>query len=313
MVSDVLGPACRKGGGRIVLVTTSPDTVEHPFWGYYDAAQAAGRAFHRTIDCMPWDASRKAQIVAECGGVDSPTYQREYMGARVQDSRLSVVPEWTAEAERKAVQEVKVPRLMPSGKPPYCSCGALDPGVKDHTGYICGYYDFRLAKYVVTGEFWGNQLTTDEIVAGMRKAEGDLVIDNRVSDTSLQIIIDLQRLHGMSIRPVVKDTLPAMVNYIRVIVKQGRLVISDKCPNIVRHMRSALWDKNREVWRRSETDGHYDLLAALMYWVRSIDTVTNPLPVIPWDVAGQQVWDHSGKGLQPGDVVDGWEELADVL
>jgi hypothetical protein len=308
MVRDVLGPACRKGGGRIVMVSTSPESTDHPFRDMAEAARAEGRYFRRTIlDNTSWGEPERKAAADECGGVETATYRREYMSEFCQDERRAVIPEWTADVEAQCFRPVEVPEY-------YCSCGSLDPGTKDHTGYVCGYYDFRTGEYVITGEYFAAGVTTADIANGVKIAEAGIRIDRRVSDTDLQVILDIRKLHGMDIGPVKKDNKQAMVNHLRMIVKAGKLVISESCPITCRQVRTAMWETTRDDWKRTERNGHFDCLAALIYFARSVDVATNPWPVVP---AGMRWVDyHTHSKRKPGEAAgmdDGWEKLAEVM
>ena len=44
-----------------------------------------------------------------------------------------------------------------------------------------------------------------------------------------------------------------------------------------------LWNEKRTDFIRTDTLGHCDGIASLMYGIRSIDTTTNPIPFYPKD------------------------------
>jgi hypothetical protein len=73
-------------------------------------------------------------------------------------------------------------------------------------------------------------------------------------------------------------------------------------------------DKTKDTWGRTERDGHFDCLAALFYFVRSVNVSSNPWPVIPAGMRWADIHTHSGK--KPGEAADsddGWNQLAEVM
>ena len=97
-------------------------------------------------------------------------------------------------------------------------------------------------------------------------------------------------MHNLTFAPTGKDQLEAMVNEVRLLVKQGRLKVDPRCDQLIGCLKYAVWTDNRKQFDRSTAYGHYDALAALIYLVRNIDQFTNPVPITHGVKSFDDVW-----------------------
>ena len=205
-------------------------------------------------------------------------YERMILGKWTGDPERKVLPEFTTEKEAEICIDWERPQY-------YDYYGALDPGFSHFTGYLVGYYDFAKGVYVIDGEVLLKKKNTTEIAEAVRKLEKatfqNKPIYLRVSDTELQVIADLAQLHSLQFVPTQKDNLAAQVNYVRILIQNNQLIINPKLVHLRRQMKTCIWNKHRTQWEESEGDGHYDLVAALIYLVRNINKQKNPYPAIP--------------------------------
>jgi hypothetical protein len=283
---DVISPACRKGGGSIVILSTSPYSTDHYFWTRVDMAQKAGTYARYTLDDNTlWTRELKEKALAEVGGPGSITAQREYYCKRMQEKRRGVIPEMTEDVLDRV--------LRPWDRPThYRLYAALDPGTVDGTGYVLGYWDFEAAKLIIDG-CWSTleQNTTADIHQAIVELETqrhpEHEVHERYSDTARQMIIDLSKLHGLKIRATKKDNLEMQVNAVRMLIDADQLVITPEAAQVARELLVANWDKNGTTWQRSDAYGHFNLLAAVIYLVRNVDRRHNPFPVVPAGVDGR--------------------------
>jgi hypothetical protein len=110
-------------------------------------------------------------------------------------------------------------------------------------------------------------------------AEELLPVYRRVADNDNQILLqDLGTTEGLWFIPTTKDALEAMVNHLRLMFQDNRIVIHPRCKLLILTLGSALWNKRRDAFERSEATGHADALAALVYLARNLDRHTNPFP-----------------------------------
>lgn len=243
--------------------------------------------------------------------VKTDHFRREYRAERVIDKRLVVVQEW--EAARSAVVQ-RVPR--PEFFDGYV---ALDPGGHDPHALLFMYWDFRNARLVVEGEvLLRDSENSAQIVEAAKAMEKQLwgvetydgtlraAIENRdelakfvpdwmheilssksapqqpylrVMDVNSILSKDLYQLHKMAFITTAKDDKEAAVNNLRVLIREGKLVVSPDCPNLDRHLRTTTWKDHRRKEYARKAGEHGDLVDALVYGLRNVDRARNPFPV----------------------------------
>ena len=76
-----------------------------------------------------------------------------------------------------------------------------------------------------------------------------------------------------------KQDWAASIAATRLRFTKNKIVIHPRCTHLIATLISARFNKQRTDFARVEGIGHCDSLAALMYWNRSIDRVTNPFPL----------------------------------
>jgi hypothetical protein len=275
IISDILTPQLLTTNGKLRAISTPPVTTGHHFYDMAMMAKSKGAYLERTIDDIDYiDEEIKAKFIEEAGGKDSITARREYYVEFLTDVARAVIPEFTKDVEKLIVQDPARPEA-------FKLVAALDPGVRDNTGYLIGYYDFKAAKIVIDNELFLGSSTTTEIYTNIinveKEYEGKDV--RRYSDTALQLILDLNRLHGLNIIPTEKKDKDAQINILRVGIQNGTIIIRPRCTNLIRQLGTCVWNNARTGWDRNKIDGHFDLIDAAIYLIRNIDK-SNPYPTI---------------------------------
>lgn len=282
IIRSVIGPIVSTVNGKIVLSSTPPKEKSHDFNHYIKDAQYKNKLHIVTVYDNPRiDQKTLDAIIRECGGVDSPDFRREYLCEVVYDDGSLIVPEFTVDVEDKATREYSRPAIFES----YV---AMDVGFNDATAVLFAYYDFKQAAVVVEDELFLKGKTTDIIAEGILEKEAELWTDDlgeqtepvkRVSDTNLLLIADLERLHGLTFETTKKDNKDAAINEMRLMIREGRVIINPKCTNLLFELRNGEWTANGKDFRRLPNGSHCDTLMALVYLLRSIDYSSNPYPV----------------------------------
>lgn len=264
---------------KIVFVSTPPSTPAHPFLDFAQRAESEGSYVKLDIYSNPLITQADIERMAkELGGYDSTSFKRECLCQFVTDTDSAIIPEW----DDKFVQEVNKTEFYPY----YHKYVGMDLGVKDFTAVIFGYYDFKKATLFIEEELVlnGPTLTTNKLKDAIKETEKAIWADQkpyrRISDNNnLMLIQDLSTLHDLSFAPTNKDTLEAMINEVRLMVQSGRIIINPKCRLTAGSLKYGVWDTKRTGFARSTTYGHFDCLAALIYLVRNLDVVSNPVPL----------------------------------
>lgn len=279
---------------RGLMGSTPPETPSHP-WSttYVPLAKERGRHIHRTL----WDNPRvpdrtKKAFIEETGGENSSETRREWYAEHVVDASKAVVPEFSAEGvEDEICQPVERPKW-------FDAYTILDPGWEHLCAVLFGYYHFDLAMVVVEAEFALPHENTEKVAELIKLNEKELWGNSprfyqqqvtpqpymRYSDTDLRMIGDLRQLHGLHFNPTAKDNLSAQVNHLRVLTQQRRYRIHPRCKILRSHLRNAIWNKQRTKFSESGEFGHFDALAAMVYFVRNVNPQRNPNPPSNWQI-----------------------------
>lgn len=281
LYKSVIVPTTRhRPNCKIILISTPPESPDHDFTEYALRAEAEGNYFLATIyddeTCKPETIE---DLKKECGGEASTNWRREFLCQFVVDSDLAVIPEWTDATARALDRDEFYPY--------YHRYTAMDLGVVDFTAILFAYYDFKKACLVVEDEtqIRGPEMTTDKLALLIKQKEfenwGTSKVRLRIADNNnLLLLNDLSAMHALPVMATNKDELPAMINEVRMLVKQGRLIVHPKCKMLLGCLKYGIYNdsKIKREFARSKVYGHYDHLAALVYLVRNLDQNTNPIP-----------------------------------
>lgn len=282
IVKSILTPQTLTVKGTTILASTPSVSPDHDYYELYRECLEEDCVSEYTIyDNKSLTPETLEVYKKEAGGEDSSTFKREYLVQFVTDDEQSIIPEWKDEYCQEAVKDEYYPY--------YYRYVALDTGVRDFTAALFAYYDFKNATLYIEDEYTinGPEMTTDILASDIAKQEeqlwGDIKPHKRVADNNNLILVqDLTRLHNLPFSPTTKISLEAMVNQVRVMMKEGRIVINPKCTMLLGCVKYGIWKKStgKMEFARSKKYGHYDHLAALVYLVRNIDTSTNPIPAL---------------------------------
>lgn len=278
LVRSILMPQFITTNGRMILSSSSPKTPAHDFTGFMAEAEIAGAYVKIPIydDSRPEVQARIPEWMAESGGKESTDWKREYECELVTDQELAIIPEFTDAKAKHLTAVVERPAY-------YDAYVGMDVGFNDLTGVLFAYWDFLNARLVIEDELTLNRMTTaklaEEVAAKERALWGEKAPFLRVSDTDLIVINDLSKIHGLHFSATRKDDKEAAINAVRLLVAQDKIVIHPRCKNIVAHLKYGVWNKQKTQFERAAGFGHYDLIDALVYLVRSVRREKNPWPL----------------------------------
>lgn len=264
---------------KVIMITTPPSTPAHDFCDYAQKAQLEGGYAEFNINQNPRiDEETKKRLIKESGGEHTTTWKREYLCQFVVDSDLCLIPEWNDQF----IQDVARDEYYTY----YHKYVGMDLGRIDHTALCFGYYDFKKASLIIEDEltFNGPDWTTETLRDGLLEKEKELWGDEkpfrRISDNNNEhLIVDLQSIHNINFIMTNKESLEAMINEVRLLVGEGRILINPKCTMLIGCLKYGVWDNKRKEFARSKVYGHYDMLAALVYLVRNLSKNSNPIPL----------------------------------
>lgn len=294
MVKSILLPTTLITNGKGILASTPPKESDHEFLDYIEEAELRGSLIKKTIDDNPRiTPEQKAELIQELGGVNTEEARRELYCEIIKDSRTSVIPEFDTALQKQIVKEWP--------KPPFFDAyEGMDTGGKDLTVVLYAYFDFRADKVIIEDEtvinFQDRDQTIELLAKEINKKEKVLWTNPisgeykqphiRVSDISYiltqEIYTHSRKLFSkeqtIGFQVAKKDDADAMINNLRIMLANGKIIIHPRCVTLVRHLKNVRWDKQRKGFARSTDDGHYDAVEALKYLVRVIEYSKNPYP-----------------------------------
>lgn len=333
VLTDVLGPMlweARSVWGdtakpRLIITTTAPRQPDHPFVDVWEGLKSSGAYVHSTIyDADHLTAEDVAEARREAGGEDTLAWRREALAMIERDPRLAVFPEFSV--ERHLAELERPSHFLPAV--------IGDGGFVDLAGYLFGYYDFERAAYVIEDELVFRRTRSDEqdrnIAAREVERWGRVDVERRRVDAPPQVRADMNRPewgrewsadedvqppHWLGVtkpRRRNQGSMEAGVNRVRKLLNEGRIFIHPRCQTLISHALGARWDQSRSSFVRvKDEDGeplhHYDLAAALVYFVRDVNDYDNPIPELPNGVGlpTHLIRKHLLKGSKKDDAVRG--------
>lgn len=288
VVNDICLPTLMYGDGFLLAASTPPTSPDHYFVEMLMQAELQDAAIHKTIWDNPMLSSKDVLDFAEAVGckVDwdsmqivekSIAFRREFEAEILVDPESAVVPEFTEEKAKAIVKEWKLPTR--------CNKYVIiDTGYIDFTAVIFGYWDFHSAKAVVDDDmlikFNTGGMNTEQLARVVCDRARSLWGDQPYlchGDGDLIVLHELSR-HGLPCSPVRKDVLEAQVNSARIDIQNEKVVINPRARNTIAHIKYAVWNKRRNAFDRTEDHGHYDCLAAFIYFLRHVSRNSNPYP-----------------------------------
>jgi hypothetical protein len=293
VVHSVVMPMTLTTQGKILYLTTPPDSPGHDSVQIYTKLHERGAVSVFTLRDAPHIPHvEKCRILVDIGerleevedilaGKKEPRTnyaQREFFCRFVVDTNRAVVPEFLEHKSEIVVDEYKRP-------PVFDAYGAADMGMRDRTGILAAYLDFTNQRIVVEGELLLNRANTAAVAASWGALEAELQLNGRkvmrvVDDPSLRVSADLTAL-GLTAMPVVKPGREAAVAAMRVAITSGRIRILSRCKQLIHQLETAIYKKSesgKSYDFERDAEGHFDLVDALIYLVRSVVWTKNPYP-----------------------------------
>jgi hypothetical protein len=272
--------------GNMLMLSTPPVTPDHAFPGYCEAAKLDGAYIELTIRDSHYPVDVQDKFIKELGGIMSHKVQREYFCKFIVDKDLQLCPEW------KTDYEMDVP--LDDGFKHFFKYEFMDQGWTDKSVCLFGYVRHQKKKqsqivFMDEISMQAPEQTTDLLAQRIKEKEKELFetyeVKKRIADNNTPSLLqDFVLRHQLYFYPVESKTyLDVMVSDVRELVREGRMLVSPKCVQLIGCLRNGVWTKTKSGARGKEFDrskayGHYDGFAAAMYGVRSADLDTNPLP-----------------------------------
>lgn len=285
IVNSILIPTTTTTHGKIIMASTPSRSPDHDFMTFMKEAELENRFIKKTIYDNPRLTEDDINRLAEAlGGKESVDFRREYLVEKIVAEDDAVIPEFTKDLQSRVVKEW--------AKPPYFDAYVgMDIGAKDLTAVLFGYYDFIHGKIIIEDELIikGSKMLTDELAEKIHQKEMQLWTHKvsgekiepylRIADNNNLILLnDLTAKHRLNFLPTSKDNKIAMLNSMRIMMRNEQIIIHPRCQTLIFHLESAIWNRSRDSYARSADKGHYDAVDALLYLTRNVILQKNPYP-----------------------------------
>lgn len=298
VLSSVVLPMTMTTGGKIILATTPAVSPGHDSTAIYQDLADTNDAVKFTLLDAPeghvsYGTKLEYLLEAKENAADIPdilagkrlpkgtTALREYFCEFVTDANKAVVPEMR-EAEPHIVRKHTRPAIFDA------YVGA-DLGFEDKTGLLFAVYDFRAGLISIEDEVLLHRASTNDIATAILDREWALWRDQKpylrvvdaAGDGGLRLVADMRERHGLEFQRAIKQDSLGGINLLRTMIGNRELVIDPKCKRLVEQLKNATWNNKATDFAHAganSPDGHYDLLAAGKYLVRSVNRGRNPFP-----------------------------------
>lgn len=297
-VYTVTAPVAERWNGRIWMATTPAKTPAHESKAVYEEHAVKGVAIKYVLTDstrLSWDEmaqqllkwkEKPEDISKILAGKMLPTTTdalRESWCEWVVDSESAIVPEWRHVRSEVVVKERPRPAF-------FHGITAADMGFVDGTGVLLAFWDWEEAVLVIEDEILArganSQTTADAIEAAERRVWSDTKFSGgftqpkrRVADVNETTRADLRTTHHLAFRIPEKPSFEANLNNMRQMVGAKQVLIHARCVHLLRQLADGVLNKQRTDFAR-DSMGHFDLIAALAYLCRDVQTLRhiNPFP-----------------------------------
>lgn len=291
---------------RIICASTPSKTPGH-YWSAELVPECISKGAHdlkTLLDADQYTDREKREFIKACpGGHRGSTCLREYFCCHIIDSEAAIIPEF-ADVREKVIVEVPEPEW-------FDGYTVMDPGFNDLAAVLFGYWHFELSKLVIIDEFARPRANSRKVADGIKRIEAEhwgkkvrrganyLLRPQpymRYSDNNPGLLADMHDEHGLTFSAVQKGSLDKMVDSVRIMMQDEKILIHPRCTKLIAHLDKGVWKtrKTGAVKRPSFDNpggefGHYDLIAALVYMVLMVNQRRNPRPKQAEVVRGDMV------------------------
>lgn len=263
MRSDLAPALTHSKNGKMIFFTTLPKIPDHPFIQDTMNQAMLDQAFYSyTIDDnKALTLEQYEACVRRSGGRNSVEFRREYLNEIVRDPSIIVVPSYS---EEKHLAKVSIPSDT------FWQITVDFGGVRDKTVALLHTYIYNLNKYYFHKELvWPSNTPTVTIFNDLKTWQKDFKISQVYCDAPGQIMVDLNQTFSFPVLLPPKEDWLANVNNIETSFATDQVRVNSDMKFTRLSLRSGTFNKNKTDFERTESLGHCDALAAMMYALRS--------------------------------------------
>jgi hypothetical protein len=263
LYKSVIIPATMKRKFKLIFPSTPPESPEH-FWSkeLIQKAKLKNTYIELTLDDISdLPSSERERLLNEVGGEFSTTAQREFFCKILVDSTRTISSNFSnTHITTSTPADIKWGVFGDSG------------GIKDKTVFLEAGFDHNSGMIVVRRELVFDSCTPTSTIASRFKET--FACSNVVLDAPGQLMVDYSSLGLIAVLPQ-KDEFSAGLLLLDNHFYQSKLLIHQDCKLLIQTLKGGLLTKNRNDYERSETLGHCDAVACLIYALRGVDRTTD--------------------------------------
>jgi hypothetical protein len=269
LFESVIVPATMSRPFKLIFPSTPPVSPEH-FWSkvLIDKARARGTYVELTIDSISSLAeAEKERLLNEVGGKDSVTAQREFYCKILIDITRAIAPSFNHTKQTWFYDShpghIRWQFIGDSG------------GIRDKTVILKAGFDHDRQAVIVDSELvFDNKTPTSTIAERFKEWSGT---DELTLDAHGQTLVDLASF-GIKAALPPKDEFGASIAFLNSELHLGRVLIHPRCKLLLATLSGGLLTASRNDLERTESLGHCDAVAALIYALRAVDRVSDLRP-----------------------------------
>lgn len=263
-IRGTIMPKLLHRGGRVIVNTTTPESIDHYVVTNLAERAIQSNAYHRfTIYDNPMLTEEKLQFaIRESGGEESIWFRREYMCERVTDLSKLVIPSYSKAANVTRFDGIRPGTTWISGD----VGGSRDKTVV----HLWGISSITSKPTIVRELVWDNNTPTTIIGKAIVQlaSEHECHRSNRWIDAHGQTLVDLNNTTNCSLRLPPKQDVESAIKALNAAFYNKEIEIHESCEFTLRTLRNGYWNDKGTDFLRTEDLGHLDALMSLVYGYR---------------------------------------------
>jgi Terminase large subunit, T4likevirus-type, N-terminal len=294
-VLPTIEPMLKTTGGKVIYASTPPENLDHDYLDIVRDHEEQGLISTFTIEDDTSVTEKELEaIINRCKGRDSTKFKREYLCQRVAESSVQVFPELSVQVcENILIKQEEYEKIINDPLLQYWKKYVVaDWGGKDLTAVLFAHYNYRLGKVIIQDHLSlvGQDLSSARIAQGIRDKVNELWCEDSYQrnityicdNNNILIQSDMINVHKLNFISTTKEKLKSqMVQKVRDWIYDSRIYFAPPAEFAMKSSSAAHWAKgDKDTFAKSKVYGHYDHAASLVYLIRNIDDISDPLPML---------------------------------
>lgn len=299
-VLPTVEPMTKTTGGKVIFASTPPENLDHDYYEVLRDHDERGLISTYTIwDDKSLNERQLEKIIQMCRGRHTTKFRREFECMRIAEADIQVLPELDMEMAKRIL--IKDRSYKDDFYKFWDKYVVADWGGRDKTAILFAHYNYRRGKLVIEDhlDLVGHEISSKRIAQEIKSkvallwAEDERPVIRYICDNNnILLQNDMITMYGLPFVATSKGRLQEMVQKVRDWVYDERIEFAEPAEFALKSAMSAYFTKSGE-FARSNTFGHFDHTAALVYLVRNVQTSQDPVPLKLGFDPNTQFWNPS--------------------